>query len=160
TGGLAAAQTLIDQAEHAGGNKAAVARERGRLAQRRRDATAAVASLETAVQAEPDDLETRLLLMDAYYLAGNESDAQRQAGGMLRPAPGRAGTFLALGRQALRAERADEALNQFGKARELLAKAPRRRLADAEFWLAYASYYDKDLTKARQLLLDAVKLDP
>ncbi len=159
-GELAAAQKLLDQATQAGGRKAGIARERGRLAQRKRDPSAAVSGLETAAQLEPDELETRLLLMDAYYLAGNERGAQRQADDMLRKFPGRAETFLALGRQALRGERNAEALTQFGKARELLAKAPRRRLADALFWLAYATYYNDDLARAKQLLLEAVNLDP
>lgn len=160
SGELAAAAKLLDRAEQAGGARAKVARERGRLAQRKRDPAAAVSGLETAVELEPDDLETRLLLMDAYYLAGNETGAQRQADDMLRKFPGRAETFLALGRQALRGDRTTEALTSFTKARDLLAKAPRRRLADALFWLAYATYYGDDLARAKQLLLEAVNLDP
>jgi tetratricopeptide (TPR) repeat protein len=159
TGDLAAAATTLELAEQAGAPKLRVARERGRLALRKRDVAAAVSGLEAAVKAAPDDLETRLLLMDTYLVGGNSTGAQLVADEMTRTYPGRPETHLARGRLELFGERPAEALKQFTKARDGLAKAPRRQRADAAYWLAQAAYAGGDLARAKSILLEATSID-
>ncbi len=160
TGELDAAKASLDLADHAGAAKIAVARERGRLALRRRDVAAAVSGLEAAAKGAPDDLETRLLLMDAYLFGGNTTAAQQLADELTRTFPGRPETHLARGRLELFGDRALEAQKQFAKARDLLSRAPRRQRADAGYWLASAAYGAGDLARAKSVLLETTTTDP
>ncbi|HUQ05183.1 MAG TPA: tetratricopeptide repeat protein [Kofleriaceae bacterium] len=160
TGELDAAKASLDLAEQAGAARSRVARERGRLALRKRDVAAAVSGLEAAAKGAPDDLEIRLLLMDAYVIGGNTTGAQTVADELTRLFPGRPETHLARGRLELSGGRPAEAQKQFLKARDLLAKAPRRQRADAGYWLALAAYIGDDLAKAKSLLLETTTTDP
>lgn len=160
TGELDAAKASLDLAEQAGAPRSRVARERGRLALRKRDVTAAVSGLEAAAKGAPEDLEIKLLLMDAYVIGGNTTGAQQLADELTRLFPGRAETHLARGRLELSGGRPAEAQKQFLKARELLAKAPRRQRADAGYWLALSAYIGDDLARAKSLLLETTTTDP
>jgi tetratricopeptide (TPR) repeat protein len=159
TGELANAAATLERAEQAGAPKLRVARERGRLALRKRDVAAAVSGLEAAAKAAPDDLETRLLLMDTYLVGNNLTGAQQLADELTRTYPGRPETHLARGRLELFGGRPQEALKQFTKARELMDKSPRRQRADAGYWLAQAAYASGDLPRAKAILLEATATD-
>src|SRR5437764_1380974 len=81
TGDLAAAKDLLDKAEQGtAAPRWMVARERGRLFVRQRQVSPAVEQLERAASLEPDDGETRLLLIDANILGKDDSAARRGLG--------------------------------------------------------------------------------
>ena len=160
TGELEAARASLELAAEGGAPRPRVARERGRLALRKRDLAAAVSGLEAATKDAPEDLEARLLLMDAYVIGGNNAGAQQLADELTRLFPGRPETHLARGRLELAGGRPAEAGKQFTRARELLAKAPRRQRADAGYWLALTAYASDDLARAKDLLLETTTTDP
>lgn len=163
TGDLTGAAALLDEAAATTtAPKARLGRERGRLALRRRDVKAAIAALVQSVADDELDLEARLLLIDAYLVAGQTADVNRVGEDIIRKFPGRPELRLVTGRTALAAQppRTAEARTEFGAAKTLLTKAPRRILADACYWLGSAYYFSDDLPSARTQLLEAIKLEP
>lgn len=163
TGDLAGATTLLDEAaDLSTAPRARLARERGRLALRRRDVRGAITALTDAVAADEFDFEARLLLLDAYLVAGDNGAVNRVAEEVMRKFPGRPELHLAAGRTALAAQppRTQEARAEFSAAKTSLTKAPRRVLADACYLLGYAYYFSDDLASARTQLQEAIKLEP
>jgi tetratricopeptide (TPR) repeat protein len=161
TGDLVAAEaTLAAIGEVAPAVKGRLARERGRLALRRRDPRAAVSALRDAVAASPTDVEAAIMLLDAHILAGDVPEAKRAVDDFNLRFGKRDETGLVTGRLALVSERFAEALTEFITARNLLAKAPQRLLSDAIYWVGYAHYANGDLSKARGELKDAIARDP
>ncbi|HTJ46438.1 MAG TPA: tetratricopeptide repeat protein, partial [Kofleriaceae bacterium] len=161
-GDLAASKDLLDKAEAAPtAPRWKVARERGRLAIRKRDVTQAVESLERAASLAPDDGETRLLLIDANILGKDDTAARRGLGDVLARFKGRPEAALAGGRVAYYFSKDSEARTDFQQARDALvkAKAPARAVADATYWLGRVRY-DDNPDEARKLLVEATTLDP
>jgi len=163
TGDLVGAAGLLDEADRTTtAPKARLARERGRLALRRRDVKAAITALNESVAGDETDFEARLLLLDAYLVAGDLAGVNRVGDEVIRKFPGRPELHLAAGRTALAAQpaRTTDARSEFSAAKTSLTKAPRRVLADACYWLGYAYYFSDDLASARTQLLEAIRLEP
>lgn len=161
TGDLGGAAALLAEAgQLATAPRARLARERGRLSLRRRDVKNAIAALTDAVAADDQDFEARLLLLDAYLASSDAAGIKRIGDEMMRRFPGRAEMNLVTGRIAMGAQRIAEARVEFAAAKLALAKAPKRILADAAYWLGYAHYYGDDVAAARRELQEAIKLEP
>jgi tetratricopeptide (TPR) repeat protein len=160
-GKLDDARALLERADTVSGRPEALhARERGRLALRRRDAAGAIAALERAVAAAPTDLEAQLMLMDAYIIGENITGAQRVDNELKRSYPQRPERLLAGGRTALLANQVAEARDAFAEAGKGLAKAPQRVRADASYWLGLAYSIGGDTGLAKSALVEATRLDP
>ncbi len=160
-GKLDEAQALLERAGSAASRpEATLARERGRLALRRRDAAQAIPALQRAVDLAPDDLEAWLMLVDAYLVGDNTAGAQRIDSEFKRTFPNRPERFLSAGRVAMKAGDFAEARGAFDEARKGLVRASRRVQADANSWLGQAHFAGGEVGAARASLVEATRLDP
>ena len=163
-GQLAEAEKILDRLAKLDGYRGEGARERGRLALIRRIPPQAVSELRRAVQLSPDDVEARVLLVDAL-LAANDSPGADAA---LRDARGRPGlrgapeldiasvhVHLWVGRSQPAIKAALAGIRGLDARR-----APSRVIADAHVWLGRAYYDDGQLAKATPEFQLAGRLDP
>ncbi len=156
------AAELVARADKTTAPRWKVAREQGRVLIKQAQYDAAVAALESAVSLEPDDGESRLLLIDAHLYREDEPAARAVLRGILKAFPNGAEAHLAKGRLDLYKDRVGEALASFKKARKVLdaERASPRQLANAAQWLGRVYYWDEKFDAARRSLKEAVTLDP
>ncbi|HEU5058395.1 MAG TPA: tetratricopeptide repeat protein [Kofleriaceae bacterium] len=162
TGDHAGASALLDRAAKASAPAWKLARERGRLLLRQFDHARAVVELERAKSLEPDDQETRVLLMQAYVVGKNERGAQRELQDVIKGFRGSAIVAMARGMEALVREKPKEAAGELARAYTLAAdaKASPRELGRAAYWVGRAHYLDGDLRKAGDWLQRSLSRDP
>ncbi len=138
-----------------------IARERGRILLRRLTPIEAISELQRAQSLRPDDVETRLLLMEAHFEARNKRGSARALEEItknFRNAPIRA---TAAGLHALLTDRAPDAIASFTEARSLLidSKGSRLQLSHVAYWLGRSYEVSGDLRQATQWLEKATKLN-
>jgi len=160
TGDTAGASELLDQVDAAWLGWM-VARERGRIFLRRLTPIEAISELQRAQSLRPDDVETRLLLMEAHFEARNQRGSARALEEItknFRNAPIRA---TAAGLHALLTDRATDAVASFNEARSLLinTNGSRLELAEVAYWLGRSYELAGDLRKAMEFLEKASKLN-
>ena len=163
TGDLDGAKALLDRAETVPSTpRWLIARERGRLALRRRELGVAIEALERAAGLEPLDGETRLLLIDAHLGSGKIDAARRVLDDVMKRFNAMPEQQLAVGRVRLYSEAFDEAREAFVKAKDQLerSRAAPRWIADATYWLGLTTYYAGDPKRARALAAEALRSDP
>lgn len=139
-----------------------VARERGRALSRRLDPIQAISELERAVSLEPEDAETRVLLMEAHFQARNKQGARRALQDITKTFRDRPVRSVAAGIHALGTDRGADAATALVEARQQLeaARASKRDRAEAAYWLGRAYELDGKSAEAIAALEAAVKLDP
>jgi tetratricopeptide (TPR) repeat protein len=139
-----------------------IGKERGRLDLAKREYPQAAAELKKAIQAWPDDVELRLLLIDASLLMNDDDTTNATLQEVLKKWAGFPEADLAVGRVKLAFSQAPQAVEKFAAADKALTArgAPPRVIADARTWLGRAQYFNNDLTKAKQSFEEAGKLDP
>jgi tetratricopeptide (TPR) repeat protein len=139
-----------------------LAREKGRLAYLRGSFSEAVKELNEASRLRPDDLDARLLLMDAYYAAGDTEGMNRVKIEVLRRFEDRPESKLAGGRFDLVLGKINSAITQLDDALSRLQArpAPPRVLAEVYTLLGHAFLDNGKLFKAEAYLQQAIKLDP
>lgn len=161
TGDLAGAEALLRKfTDDDSAIRGALARERGRVALRRRDGRRAVAELESATTSSPGDLDAWIMLVDANLVVGDAARAKAVTDQILLKFPDRPERQLVTGRLALAAQRTSEAIIELGAAKTGLARAPKRVLADAQYWLGLAHFLNEDNLRARVELKEAIANDP
>lgn len=141
-----------------------LAREQGRNAARRGDLAGAVGLLEKSIQLNPDDTQTRLLLIDIHMIREDKAavkDAQAKVKSRAAFA-GRAVVQLAIGRFAVHGYRFNDAAKAFKKARQLLTKerATPRRMADVAVWIGRVHMYKEKYLAAFKQLIAAIRIEP
>ncbi len=139
----------------------AVARERGRILLRRLTPIEAISELQRAQSLQPNDTETRLLLMEAQLEARNQRGSARaleEITKSFRNSPVRAS---AAGLHALLTDRAEDAIAAFAEARSLLIdrKGSRLELSQVAYWLGRSYEVSGDLKQAMQWMQKAIKLN-
>jgi len=161
TGDHAGAQALLDRAGKASGPPWELARERGRLLLRQFDPARAVVELERAKSLEPDDQETRALLMQAYVLGKNARGSARELEDVTKAFRGSALAAMARGMDALVREQPREAASELGRSYSIALdnKASPRELGRAAYWVGRAFYLDGDLKKAADWLQKSLSHD-
>ncbi len=162
TGDHAGASALLDRAGKASAPAWKLARERGRLLLRQFDHARAIVELERAKSLEPDDQETRALLMTAYVVGKNERGAQRELQDVIKNFRGSAIVAMARGMEALVREKPKEAAGDLGRSYTIgaEAKAPPLELGRAAYWVGRAYYLDGNLKKAGEWLERSLTRDP
>jgi tetratricopeptide (TPR) repeat protein len=165
TGDRAGAGKLLDSAARLEASPAAlVARERGRLALASGRVPEAVRELAAALSGMPDDVEARLLHLDALLARGSEiKEARAAAAEIEKRFPGTAEAFVAKGKLYLAVDRTPRpALAALLEARKkrVIAGAPPRVLAEAALDLGRAHDASGDLDAALADYGEAAKLDP
>lgn len=166
TGALDDANKLLDKAQDiSSAPRWRIARERGRVHLRRREANAAVTELSRAVSLKSDDGETRLLLIDAHLASENSGAARSTKDDVLNRRESFEGLWvsqMAVGRWNLYNDLLDEALKAFSEAKKILDKnqASPRLMADAHYWIGRVHYYDDKLAASQKQLEKAVQLNP
>lgn len=161
TGAPELARELLKRLEQDRGSVAAweISRERGRLALRAGQFSAAAKVLRATTSQERDPA-AYLLLIDALLASGDTNGAQRVHEQVLTRFPGRPERYLAAGRIALTSGRPKVAEAAFERAeRELqVTNHDRERAGDAAFGLAIAALA-QGATNAELLLENAARTD-
>jgi tetratricopeptide (TPR) repeat protein len=166
TGALDEANKLLDKAQDiSSAPRWRIARERGRVHLRRREASAAVTELSRAVSLKSDDGETRLLLIDAHLASENSGAARSTKDDVLNRRESFEGLWvsqMAVGRWNLYNDLLGEALKAFSEAKKILTKekASPRLMASTHYWIGRVYYYDDKLKASQKQLEKAVKLNP
>ena len=138
-------------------------RERGRLALRKGDLTAAAEALTRALDKSETDRETLLLAADA---AGTDLKAQAALAERVRKIAGdrfkeTAEEKIVLGKLALAEEKAKDAMDAYTTAATMLGtKASSARLAQAHFGLAVAAYFLSNESEMSKQIDATLKEDP
>ena len=158
TGDLDGARALLDKAADVATTPAArLARERGRVALRRRDFKTAITELRLATSEDDRDFEAWLLFLDAQLAAGDVAEAKKVQDSILLKFPNHTNLGLVNGRLALVSGRATEAVLDFKNAKSATANAPRRTIADACYWLGYTYYALGEFGLAKIQLKEAIE---
>jgi len=162
-GQLSEAEKQLDRLAKTDAYRGEGARERGRLALARRNPPSAVSELRRAVQLAPDDIEARVLLVDAL-LAANDSPGADAALRDARTRPALRGApelEVASAHVHLWAGRFQPAIKAASSGMRGLEarRAPSRVIADAHVWLGRAFYDDGQLSKAAPEFQRAGQLD-
>lgn len=162
TGDHAGALALLDRAGKVSAPAWKLARERGRLFLRQFDHARSVVELERAKSLEPDDQETRALLMQAYVVGKNAKGSARELEDVAKAFRGSAIAALARGMDALVREQPREAASELARSYSIgvEAKASPRELGRAAYWVGRAYYLDGDLKKASDWLQKGLTQDP
>jgi tetratricopeptide (TPR) repeat protein len=163
-GELAGARELLDRAAKLDSAPAGdLARERGRLAIKAAAFPEAIAAFQTAIEKNDVDFEAHLLLLDAISTL---EDATKKATELLEPAKKRFGDkperFLIMGKVALINQQLTQARAYFNNGmHELeLKKAPRRRIAEAQFGLGWCAVATNDFATAVAFFDEGLRRDP
>jgi tetratricopeptide (TPR) repeat protein len=164
TGAYEQARQVLDQAEKlAWAPRWQIARERGRLALRRGERNAALTALSTARNLQEDDLESRMLLLDAQLKEEDGPGARKTVEDILKHfSRGEAMRDMARARLDLAEDRIEDALKTYRLARALLIKerAAPREIAVTEYWTGRAHFLADRLIDASKSFTSAVKRDP
>ncbi|MBL4637454.1 MAG: tetratricopeptide repeat protein, partial [Kofleriaceae bacterium] len=162
TGDLDGASELLLRTESgAGWLNWRVARARGRMLLYRQKPVEAVAELQRAQSLRPEDMETRVLLMEAYFEFRNDRGSNRALEDITKSFRRSYLRHLASGIHFLLQEDATSAVASLHEARTILRKekASPLELSRVAYWLGRAYYNSDDLAHAEQWLIKATKLN-
>jgi predicted Zn-dependent protease len=138
SGDAEAAQALLDRASvDARWLNWKVARERGRMTLQRSQPIEAISELQRAMSLRPEDRETRLLLMEANYEAGNKRGSKDALQDITKSFRESSIQRIATGIHGLLSERIPEATEALIEAEDLLIKekATGLQMASHAYWL-------------------------
>lgn len=158
TGDLDGANELLLRPESsAGWLNWRVARARGRMLIHRQNPVEAVSELQRAQSLRPEDIETRVLLMEAYFEFRNERGSGRalqEITKSFRRAPVRQ---LASGIHFLLQENSPNALESLHESLALMKKQKASSLSQSRvaYWLGRAYYNSDDMKRAEEWLSKA-----
>jgi tetratricopeptide (TPR) repeat protein len=138
-----------------------VARERGRLLLRQRRPEPAVAELDRAKAAMPDDGETRILLMEAYVAGKDARGAAAELVQLTKTFRGTSALALGRGFEAMARERWRDAAAEMARAYDVATQAgePPRMAGRAAYWTGRALYLDDKVPKAVEWLERSLEHD-
>jgi tetratricopeptide (TPR) repeat protein len=162
TGDHAGASELLDRAAKLSAPGWKLARERGRLLLRQFEHARSIVELERAKSLEPDDEDTRALLMQAYVVGKNTRGAARELQDVTKSFRGSSILAMARGMEAMVREMPKAAAGELVRSHNLAAqaKASPRELGRAAYWAGRALYLDGDLARAAEWLGKALAHDP
>jgi tetratricopeptide (TPR) repeat protein len=162
TGDHKGAAELLDRAAAVTAPVARVARERGRLLLRQRQAETAVVDLEKSKGLQQDDGETRVLLMEAYLASKNRRAAAHELVELTKSFRGTSVLALARGFETLTRERWGDAASELARAHAMASSAGEtpRVIGRAAYWTGRAYYLDGKARQATEWLTRALAADP
>lgn|GEM_PF-2889234 len=163
TGDFAGAADVVERLEDvATAPRWLVRRERGRLQLLRKRARDAVEDLERAASLQPDDAETRFLLLSAHLDTEDGAAAGRVLRDVLKRFPGQPVADMSHGRVHFYNDRPKDALLSFRTARDAFIEsdAAPREVGEAMYWIGRVHYYNGELDEARDSLRDAISRNP
>ena len=162
TGDPGASAALITRAGRTGASRAALDKERGRRLVQARNGKVAASVLSRAVDADADDLEAQILLVQAHLLANDFRAAERAADDIATRFGDDPGVEFARGLVHLGQGRSAPAIETFEKVLKTLEAqgGSPRELAEARTRLGIAYFYEGKLAEALAELDRATLLHP